>query len=43
MQASTAVALQAYRRPLEIVMAFKYLGRVLTVPDDNWTEVVENI
>ena len=34
-QAITTVAFQAYRRPLEMVMAFKYLGWVLTKSDDD--------
>ena len=32
-QARMEVALQAYRRPLETVTAFKYLGQVLTASD----------
>ena len=34
-QTSTTVDLQAYRRPMETVMAFKYIGRVLTASDGN--------
>ena len=37
------MAFQAYRRPLETVTAFKYLGRVLTAYDYDWPEVVDNI
>ena len=33
-QASTEVYFHAYRRPLETVTSFKYLGRVLTTSDD---------
>ena len=41
-KASTAGDLQVYRRPMDMVMAFKYLGRVLTTSDDNWPAVVSN-
>ena len=41
--ASTSVAFQAYGRPLEMVTAFKYVGRVLTTSNDNWPTVVVNI
>ena len=37
------VSFQAYRRPLEIVAAFKHLVQVITVSDENWPEMVENI
>ena len=37
------VAFQAYGRPLVAVSEFKYLGRVLTDSDDNWTTVVGNL
>ena len=36
-------AFQAYIRPLETVTSIKYLGRVLTVADENWLEVVGNL
>ena len=42
-QASMAVEFQDCGRPLETVMAFKYLRRFLTASDDNWPAVVENI
>ena len=42
-QARMEVALQAYRRPLDMVTAFKYLGRVLTTYDDGSTVVVANL
>ena len=42
-QMSTVVASQAYRRPLEMVSAVKYLGRVLTSSDDDWKEVVKHM
>ena len=32
-----------YGEPIESVMAFKYLGRILTATDDDWPEVVGNI
>ena len=34
---------QAYRRPLETVTAFKYLGRVLTASYYDWLVVVDNL
>ena len=42
-QASIEMAFHAYWIPLEIVTALKYLGRVLTISDDNWLMVVSNI
>ena len=36
-------AFQAYGEPLENVTAFKYLGRVMTVSDDDWPAVVGNL
>ena len=42
-QESTAVAFQAYRRPLETAKAFKYFGRVLTASDDDWLAVVDKL
>ena len=36
-------AFQAYREPLETVTMFKYMGRVLTVGDYDWTEVTGNL
>ena len=35
-----AMALTAYIHPLETVLSFKYLGRILSALDDDWTEVV---
>ena len=32
-------AFQAYGEPLETVTSFKYLGRVLTAGDDDWSAV----
>ena len=37
------VEFEAYGRPLEMVMAFKYLGRVLTESDDDCPELVANM
>ena len=34
---------QAYGAPLENVTAFKYLGRAMTVRDDDWPAVAENL
>ena len=34
---------QAYGRPLAMVTSFKYLGRVLTLVDFNWPEVIGNL
>ena len=36
-------AFQAYGCPLENVMALKYLGRVITVVDDDWPVLVGNL
>ena len=40
---STERAFEAYGKPLEIVLAFKYLGRVMTVGDNNWPAVAGNL
>ena len=37
------VAFQEYRRPLETMSEYKYLGRVLTASDDYWSAVVANL
>ena len=34
---------QAYERPLETVISFKYLGQVLMAVDSYWPEVVGNL
>ena len=34
---------QAYGRPLVAVAEFKYLGKFLTVSDDNWPALVGNV
>ena len=36
-------AFEANRAPIESVTEFKYLGRILTATDDDWTEVVGNL
>ena len=40
---SSERSFQDYGEPLETVTSFKYLGRVLTAGDDNWTEVAVNL
>ena len=30
-------------RPLEMVLSFKYLGRVLWAADDGWPKLVQNL
>ena len=39
----TSRSFGAYGCPLKIVSPFKYLGRVLSVADDDWRTVVRNI
>ena len=39
----TARAFRAYGTPLEMVTSFRYLGRVMSEADDDWTEVVQNL
>ena len=36
-------AFHAYGKPMEAVLEFRYLGRILTETDDNWTAVTGNI
>ena len=36
-------SLTTYGSPLSKVTSFKYLGRVLSAEDDNWTAVVRNL
>ena len=43
MRDSTERALEAYRKPLETVATFKYIGRVMTAGDDDWTAVAGNL
>ena len=42
-QGNTAAAFQANGRPLEAVLEFKYIGRILTALYDNLTLVVGNL
>ena len=42
-QSSTVVAFRAYDRPLDTLTLFKYIFRVVTSYDNNWTEVVANL
>ena len=37
------MGLQAYGITLEVVLEFKYLGRVLTDSDDRWADVTGNL
>ena len=39
-RALTSKAFSAYGRPLEMVSYFKYLGRVQSAADDDWTVVI---
>ena len=39
----TARDFSAYGCPLEMVNSFKYLGRVISAADDDWTAVVKNL
>ena len=36
-------AFHAYRKPMEAVSELRYLGRLLTATNDNWTAVTGNI
>ena len=36
-------AFQAYVRPLETVMSYKYLGRLITATDNDIPEVIDNL
>ena len=40
---STERAFEAYGKPLDNVSAFKYLGRVITMEDDDWTAGAGNL
>ena len=40
---STERSFEAYRKPLETVSTFKYLGRVMTAGDDDWPAVAVNL
>ena len=43
LQESTEMAFEAYRKQLEAVPSFKYLGRIMTAGDDNWPAVAGNL
>ena len=42
-QAGAVAEFRAYGKPLEKVTSFKYLGRLLTVTDDDWPVVIVNL
>ena len=42
-RAVTSRAFSAYGGTLEMVPSFNYLGRVLSVADDDWPEVIRNL
>ena len=42
-KAVTSREFSAYRRLLEMMTSFKYLGRVISVADDDWPEVIRNL
>ena len=42
-QVGTETAITAYGTPLASVTSCKYLGRFLSVSDDNWPAVVRNL
>ena len=39
----TLVTIEAYRKQLEAVPSFKYLGRILTTGENDWPAVVGNL
>ena len=39
----TSREFSAYRRTLEMVLSFKYLGRVILVLDDEWPALIQNL
>ena len=40
---STERDFEAYRKPIEVVYIFKYLGQIMTAGDDDWTAVAGNL
>ena len=40
---TTERAFEAYRKSIETVKQFKYLGRVMTAGDDDWPEVAGDL
>ena len=43
MRDSTERAFEDYGKPIETAWTFKYLGRVMTVGDDDWPAVAGNL
>ena len=43
LQENTERAFEAYGNPIEAVPSFNYLGRIMTVGDDNWPAVAGNL
>ena len=43
LQEITEMAFEAYGKQLEAVPSFKYLGRIMTVGDDDWPAVAGNL
>ena len=43
MRDNSEQAFEAYGAPIESVMEFRYLGRILMETDDNWPVVVGNL
>ena len=43
MQESTEMAFEVYGKQLKTVPSFKYLGRILTAGDDDWSAVAGNL
>ena len=41
-QVGAVMDLWDYDRPLETVLSFKYLGRLLTSTDDEWIDAIAN-
>ena len=37
------VAFRAYGRPMEMVMEFKHIGRIITASDESWPGVVADL
>ena len=42
-RAVTSRTFGAYGSPLDMVISFKYLGRVISAADDDWTAVVQKL
>ena len=42
-RADTLRVFSAYGRTLEMVLSFKYLGRVILAANDDWPEVIRNL